>query len=255
MIDSHAHIHDRAFEEDRAAMIERARTAGVDEIITVGCDIADTARAIACANEFELYASAGIHPHEAKSAPADIAAAFAPFLADPRVIAIGETGLDYYYKHSDRDAQIRVLRDQLRLARERNYPVIFHQRDAYDDFMSVLREEFVSGMRGVIHCFTGDAQQARTYTSEFGLLLGIGGVFTFKTASNVRDAVKSVGIEHLIVETDCPYLAPVPLRGKRNEPAFITHTAQLLADELALPLATVLSTTDATARSLFALRR
>ncbi|MEO6912546.1 MAG: TatD family hydrolase [Candidatus Baltobacteraceae bacterium] len=253
MIDTHAHVHDKAFDDDRAAVVNRARTAGVDAIITVGCDMEDTTRALDCAREYELYASAGIHPHEAKDAPADIAAAFAPLLTDPRVVAIGETGLDYYYDHSPREAQVRILRDQLRLARERNYPVIFHHRDAYDDFISVLRDEFTPEMRGVIHCFTGDAEQAREYVHEFGLRLGIGGILTFKTAQQIRDAVRAVGIDHLILETDSPYLAPVPHRGKRNEPAFVSQTAQALARELELPLELVLSKTDANARSLFGL--
>lgn len=253
MIDTHAHVHDRAFNEDRQAVLSRARKAGVEEIITVGCDIADTTRALSCANEYALHASAGIHPHEAKDAPADIAAAFAAFLVDPRIVAIGETGLDYYYDHSPREAQIRVLRDQLRLARERNLPIIFHHRDAYDDFVEVLREEFRAGMRGVIHCFTGNAEQAREYVHRFGLRLGIGGILTFKTAQQIRDAVRAVGIDHLILETDCPYLAPVPHRGERNEPAFLGRTAQALARELELPLDIVLSTTDANAHSLFGL--
>lgn len=253
MIDSHAHVHDKAFDEDRAEVVARARAAGVGTMLTVGCDLADSERAIACAREYGLRSSVGIHPHEAKDAPEDIAAAFAPLLADPTVVAIGETGLDYYYDHSPRDAQGRALRAQMRLARERDLPLIFHHRDAFDDFLAILREEFVPGMRGVIHCFTGDAAQAKIYVDEFGLKLGIGGVLTFKTADALRDAVRAVGLAPLILETDCPYLAPIPHRGKRNEPAFVADTAARVADVLALPLDAVVAATDDAARELFRL--
>jgi len=253
LIDSHAHLHDKAFDEDRASVVARALDAGVEAMLSVGCDLADSARAIACAREFGLRASVGIHPHEAEHAPDDIAAAFAPLLADPTVVAVGETGLDYYYDHSPRDAQARVLRAQIRIARERDLPVIFHHRDAFDDFHAILREEFVSGMRGVIHCFTGDAAQARVYVDGFGLALGIGGVLTFKTAETLRDAVRAVGIAPLVLETDCPYLAPIPHRGKRNEPAYVADTAARLAEVLDVSRETVLARTDANARGLFRL--
>lgn len=255
MIDSHAHIHDKQFDEDRDAVVARAREAGVATIVTVGCDLADSARALAAARAYDVYSSVGVHPHEAIGAPEDLAAAFAPLLADARVVAIGETGLDYFYDHSPRDVQQTVLRKQLRIARERDLPVIFHHRDAYDDFLAILREEFVPGMRGVIHCFTGDADQARTYVEEFGLSLGIGGVVTFKTAQALRDAVRAVGMEPLIFETDCPYLAPVPLRGKRNEPAFVARTVAFVAELLALRPDEVIARSDARTRSLFGLRR
>jgi TatD DNase family protein len=251
MIDTHAHLHDKVFDQDRDAVVARARDAGVAAIVNVGCDMGDSERALACANAYDLRASIGIHPHEAKDAPADIAAAFEPLLRDPRVVAIGETGLDYFYDHSPRDVQAPVLRAQLRVARERNLPVIFHQRDAFDDFLTILREEFAPGMRGVIHCFTGDAAQARIFVDEFGLRLGIGGVLTFKTAEPLREAVRAVGPAALLLETDCPYLAPIPHRGKRNEPAFVSNSAAKLADVLDLPLDRVLAQTDENARALF----
>ncbi len=253
MIDSHAHVHDRAFAVDRAEVVARARDAGVTSILTVGCDVDDSRRALACANEFDLLATLGIHPHEAKDAPPDIAAAFAPLLDDRRVVAIGETGLDYYYDHSPREVQVTVLRAQIRLARDRRLPLVFHHRDAFEDFTTILREELAPGMKGVVHCFTGDAAQARTYVDEFGLRLGIGGVLTFKTAEPLRDAVRSVGLPPLILETDCPYLAPIPYRGRRNEPAFIAATAAKVAEVLDVPVADVVAQTDATARSLFSL--
>lgn len=251
MIDTHAHVHDKKFDEDRSEVFARAREAGISQIVNVGCDLADSERALRVAREFDCLASVGVHPHEAIDAPEDLAAAFAPFFGDARVVAIGETGLDYYYDHSPRDVQREVLRKQLRIARERNLPVIFHHRDAYEDFVAILREEFKRGMRGVIHCFTGDAEQARTYVEEFGLLLGIGGVVTFKTAEQVRDAVKAVGVSALVVETDCPYLAPIPHRGKRNEPMYVTAAAAKVAEVLGLSIDEVEAVTDRNARALF----
>lgn len=249
-IDSHAHIHDKAYVQDRPQVVARMRAAGVETALLVGCDLGDSERAAACAAEAGLFASAGIHPHEAKDAPQDLAAAFDGLLARPEVRAIGETGLDYYYDHSPRDAQQRVLRAQIALARERNLPLIFHHRDAYDDFVAILRDE-LRGARGVVHCFTGDTEQAQTYTREFGLLLGIGGVLTFKNADALRAAVVSVGLQHLVLETDCPYLAPVPHRGQRNEPAFIPAIAAKAGEVLGVSIERVAEVTSANARSLF----
>jgi TatD DNase family protein len=253
VIDTHCHIHDRKFDDDRDQVIARARAAGVSAMLTVGEDIADSRRAIATAQRYGLAAAAGIHPHEAKDAPGDIAGALRSLIDAPVVVAIGETGLDYYYDHSPREAQRNVLRAQLRLAREAAFPVVFHLRDAFDDFTAILRQEWGAEMRGVVHCFTGNEAQARTLVGEFGLLLGIGGVLTFPNATDLRDAVRAVGAGSLVLETDCPYLAPVPMRGKRNEPAYVTHTAAKLSEVLAMPIGDVVATTDANARHLLPL--
>jgi TatD DNase family protein len=254
MIDSHAHIHDAKYDLDRAAMLERARDAGVATIVTIGCDLEDSRRALETAEKYGLLASIGIHPHEAQGAPPDIEAAFDALRArgGERVVAIGETGFDYYYKHSPAADQRRVLVAQLAYARAHGLPVVFHQRDAFADFVAVLREHFdPATMRGVIHCFTGSAAEAQTFTGEFGLRLGIGGVVTFKTAEPLRDAIRSVGLDSLMLETDCPYLAPIPHRGKRNEPAFMTETLAAIARILARDPHAVEAATSANARALF----
>jgi TatD DNase family protein len=252
MFDTHAHIHDTVFDADRAEMLARAKAAGVVRIISVGTDLATSAAARAVAERFGLEFSIGIHPHEARDAPADVAAAFDELLAAgaARPRAIGEMGLDYYYDHSPRDVQRRVLVDQLRFAKARGLPAIFHQRDAFDDFVAVLAEAG-EGIRGVVHCFTGNAAQALRLTGEFGLYLGIGGVATFKSAGDVRDAVAAVGLDRIILETDCPYLAPVPYRGKRNEPAFVAATAALLARVFETTPAEIAARTTANAVALF----
>jgi len=254
MFDTHAHVHDAKFDVDRAAMLARAQKAGVERIVTVGCDLADSRRALEVAREFGLQASIGVHPHEARDAPADLAAVLEGLRAEAPVqpVAVGETGLDYYYDHSPRDVQRAVMVAQVRYARERALPLIFHQRDAYDDFAAILRDEFGRPMRGIVHCFTGDEAQARAFVDEFGLLLGIGGVLTFKNAQSLRDAVRAVGLDNIVLETDSPYLAPEPYRGKRNEPAFIAATATRLAELFQTGVADVIARTGANAAALFA---
>ncbi len=251
MIDTHAHVHDPAFDPDRDAMLARARERGVDAIVTVGCDVEDSRRACEAAETYGLAATVGIHPHEAKDAPANIAAAFDALRAryGERVVAVGETGLDYHYDHSPRDVQRRVFADQLAYARAARLPLVFHQREAHEDFVAALRAGYDAGsQRGIVHCFTGTPDEARLFTAEFGLVLGIGGVVTFKTAQALRDAVAAVGLDAIVLETDCPYLAPVPHRGKRNEPAFVADTARVVAELLGTDVATVVARTGANAK-------
>ncbi|GAC1307869.1 MAG: hypothetical protein NVSMB21_12400 [Vulcanimicrobiaceae bacterium] len=252
MFDTHAHVHADAFDADRDEMLARARAAGIDRIMTIGTDLPTSASAQRIALACGLDYAIGVHPHETIDAPDDLAAAFDALVAASalRPRAIGEIGLDYYYDHSPRDVQRTVLETQLRYAVDRGYPVVFHQRDAFDDFVAVLRR-LGTAVRGVVHCFTGDAAQARLLVDEFGLRLGIGGVITFKTAENVREAVREVGLGAIVLETDCPYLAPIPYRGKRNEPAYMAATARYVADLLAMPIADVIARTNATARDLF----
>jgi TatD DNase family protein len=252
VIDTHCHLHDKQYDGDREQTLARALDAGVTAMLTVGCDLEDSLRAIETAKRFSINASVGVHPHEAKDAPENLTTAFGPLLLERSVVAIGETGLDYYYDHSPRDAQARVLRDQLRLARDRGLPLIFHQRDAFDDFVAIAREEFDrETMRGVVHCFTGNAEQARTLVGEFGVKLGIGGVLTFANADSLREAVRAVGLDNIVLETDCPYLAPVPFRGRRNEPAFVRHTAEKLGEVLGIGIEEIVATTDRNAFMLF----
>jgi TatD DNase family protein len=254
LIDTHCHLHDRKFDADREAVVERARKAGVSAMVTIGENVVDSVRALEIAEQYDLTTAVGIHPHEAKNAPADVATELRALLGAARVVAVGETGLDYYYGHSPRDAQAAVMRAQIRVAQDAALPVVFHQRDAFEDFTAILREEWTPGMRGVVHCFTGTPEQARTYVGAFGLLLGIGGVLTFPNAEPLRQAVREVGIGQIVLETDCPYLAPVPMRGKRNEPAFVAHTAAALSGLLNMPLDEIVAKTDENAAGLFGLR-
>ena len=255
MIDTHAHIQDAAFEADREGVLARARAAGIETIVTIGCDLSDSERAFALAELAGLAWTLGIHPHEAKGAPADLGAAFDALIdrvpIKPR--AIGETGLDFYYDHSPRDVQLAVFEAQLAYAQRRDLPLVFHQRDAFGTFVETLRKHKYDGMRGVVHCFTGTVSEARTLVSEFGFMLGIGGVVTFKTAQTLREAVRAVGLENIVLETDCPYLAPVPERGNRNEPSFMTYTVDRLTEILVTDRVELIARTSSNARQLFEL--
>jgi TatD DNase family protein len=251
VIDTHCHVHDRAFDADREEVVARARDAGVRAMVTIGEDLPDSAVAVDAVARLGIVAAVGIHPHEAAGAPADLESELALLLDRPGVVALGEIGLDYYYDRSPRDVQQEVFRRQLRVARERKRTVVFHQRDAFDDFTRILREAWEPGMRGVVHCFTGTPEQARVYVGEFGLFLGIGGVLTFPNAQPVRDAARAVRAGALVLETDAPFLAPVPKRGKRNEPAFVTHTADRLRIEHGIPIEELVDTTDKNAKLLF----
>ena len=255
MIDTHAHLHDPAFDEDRDAVLLRAREAGVEMIVTVGCDLEDSRRAMLFADRAMQAWTLGIHPHEAKNAPADVAAAFDDLLSTAPVkpVAIGETGLDFHYDHSPRDDQQRIMQAQLAYARSHDLPVVFHQREAFETFVKILREHWADGMRGIVHCFTGSPSEARALTKEFGLFLGIGGVVTFKNAQLLREAVRAVGVERLVLETDCPYLAPMPRRGDRNEPAFMGYTVDRLCEILVCDRVELLATTSRNARELLSL--
>jgi TatD DNase family protein len=256
MIDTHAHMHDKQYDDDRAETIARARAAGVETIVTIGCDLGDSERAIRTAETYGLLATIGIHPHEAADAPDDIATAFDELRAGANapIVAIGETGLDYHYNHSPAGDQRRVLRAQIAYAKAASLPVVFHQREAFDDFVAILRDVWdAATMRGVIHCFTGSDAEATTFVREFGMLLGIGGVVTFKTAEPLRAAVRAVGLDAIVMETDCPYLAPVPYRGKRNEPAFVIESAGVVAKLLDRSVADVVDATTSTAERFFAL--
>jgi len=256
MIDTHAHVHDRSFDEDRDAMLARARARGVGAIVTIGCDVEDSRRACEVSERYGLAATIGVHPHEAKDAPDDLPAAFDALREryGTRIVAVGETGLDYHYDHSPREVQRAVLRAQLAYARERGLPLVFHQREAHDDFVAALRDGYdPRAQHGIVHCFTGTPDEARVFAGEFGLVLGIGGVVTFKTAAPLRAAVSEVGLDAIVLETDCPYLAPVPHRGARNEVAFVADTARAVADLLGVDVDTVVARTDANARRVLGL--
>jgi TatD DNase family protein len=286
-IDTHAHLDDPRFDPDRAEVIERASKAGLTNIVTVGCWNADLGfepvMKIAGSHDF-IYAALGVHPHDAKDAagtdePFDLIRSLAlkgtgggpsrsggpsgsggPSRSGgpsgsggpSKVKAIGETGLDYHYDNSPREAQKEVFIRQVRLARELNLPLVIHTREADDDTIRILKDEGAAQIGGVLHCFSGNIKMARE-AMAMGFYISFTGVVTFRNARDLREVVRAVPVERILVETDCPYLAPVPHRGHRNEPAFVVDTAEAIAGIKGLSLADVARITTLNARYLFAI--
>lgn len=230
LVDSHCHLDGSKFDLDREAAIARARDAGVERMINVGCDIASSRASLLLAETHaDIFATVGVHPHEAKDAPAGFDDALVELAAHPRCVAIGECGLDYYYDHSPRELQRHVFAQQIAAARRAKKPLVLHVRDAFDDAMQVLEAENARDVGGVFHCFTGTVAQAKR-ALEIGFLLSMPGVVTFKNAGELPEVARMAPRDMLLVETDAPYMAPHPHRGKRNEPAFVALTAAFVAD-------------------------
>lgn len=236
LIDSHCHIDGDEFDADRDEVMQRAKDAGVAAMLNVGTGDPhsdDFRKAVAVAEKYEnVYASVGVHPHDAKLYDDKAEEHLIKLVkSSAKVIAWGEIGLDFYYDHSPREVQQEVFRRQIRTARELDLPIIIHSRDANEETVEILLEE-CSGENfrgGIMHCFGGTPEMAESLI-ELGFLISFAGNVTFKKADNLRDAARVVPLEKLLVETDCPFLTPVPFRGKRNEPAYVEHTAKFLAE-------------------------
>ena len=229
LIDSHAHLDDPRFGDDRDAVLERAQQEGIDTILTIGNGTGpdDMACGLEFAERYDwIYTSVGIHPHDASQAEERHFTLMQELLARPRVLAVGETGLDYFYDNSPRGVQRAVFQAQLALAREVDCPVIIHTRDADDDTIRILEEE--QPHRGIVHCFTGGDALADC-ALDLGLMISFSGIVTFKGSDSIRATAARIPEDRILVETDSPYLAPVPHRGRRNEPSFVRATAEELA--------------------------
>jgi TatD DNase family protein len=255
LIDSHAHIQGAEYAEDREAVIARAAEAGVAKIVAVGGagDMSSNTAAITLAGEFaHIYASVGMHPHDAKDVGEEAFSELGELARRPKVVAIGETGLDYHYDHSPRALQRRVFSRFIALARETRLPLIVHEREAASDAVGLLRSEGGGELRGVIHCFTGDYPGAAMYL-DLGFYLSFTGIITFKNAASLREVVRKVPLERMLVETDAPYLTPVPYRGRRNEPAYVRWVAEMIAKIKGIDFTRVAEVTTHNAQVLFKL--
>ncbi len=231
LVDSHCHLDFDSFDEDFDDVLARARTAGVGTMVTICTRLSafEEVRAIA-EKDPDIYCSVGVHPHEAAEEGVETPAALTERAAHEKVVGIGETGLDYFYEHSPREAQATSFRAHIAAARETGLPLIVHTRDADDDTVAILREEHARGpFPGVIHCFTSSRALAEAALA-LGLYISLSGIVTFKSARDLQETARIVPLDRLLVETDAPYLAPVPKRGKRNEPAFVAHTAAFVAE-------------------------
>ena len=235
LVDSHVHLDDPKFDADREAVIERALAAGVERMMAIGTGSGppDLETAIRQAERYPfIFATVGVHPHDASKATPETFARLRQLAAHPKVLGIGEIGLDYHYDFSPRDVQQSVFRKQLEIAAEAGKPVVIHSREAWADTLELLAlvgQAVPPAKRGIIHCFTGDPPQARE-ALNLGFHLAFGGVLTFPNAQTVREAARITPEDRLLLETDCPYLAPAPHRGQRNEPAFVVEVARRLAE-------------------------
>jgi TatD DNase family protein len=229
LVDSHCHLDDSKFDEDREQAIERALAAGVTRLMAIGTGNGppDLEVAVRLADRHSfIYATIGVHPHDAAKATDATFARLSELAKHPKVLAIGEIGLDYHYDFSPRDVQLSVFERQLALAAEAKKPIVIHTREAWEDTLAAVTS---LPYGGIMHCFTGDAAQARQALDR-GFHLSFGGVLTFPKAESLREAARLAPDDRILVETDCPYLAPVPHRGKRNEPAFVVDTVRRLAE-------------------------
>ncbi|MGC8536013.1 MAG: TatD family hydrolase [Rhizomicrobium sp.] len=231
LVDSHCHLDFPEFATELDAVVARAEARGVSTMVSIGTTLARFANVAAVAQRFpQVWCSVGIHPHEADAEPLTSAMPLTERAAHPKVIGIGETGLDYYYAHAPRQAQIENFRWHIAAARELDLPLIVHTRDADSETLEILGEEMAKGaFTGLIHCFTG-SDALRDGALALGFYISVSGIATFKNAAALRDTLREVPLDRLLVETDAPYLAPMPHRGKTNEPAFVADTAKLLAE-------------------------
>lgn len=253
LVDTHCHLTDPKFAEDRDEVITRARQAGLTHIVAVGgggpIEASEEALELARRHGF-MRSTAGIHPHDAKNFDEATEARLAALLADENCTAVGETGLDYYYNHSPVEVQREALARHVALARRFDKPIVLHCRDAEKDLREVLAGESPGGMRGVVHCFTGTYDDAR-WCLDFGLQISFSGILTFPKSVAMREIAARLPLERLLVETDSPYLAPAPHRGKRNEPAYVARVAATLAEVLGTTVERVHEETGRNAAELF----
>lgn len=250
VIDTHAHYDDNAFDDDRYELIENMLKDSVDSIITIGTSIDKSMKSIEIAEKFDrVYAAAGIHPEDCDNLPENYLAMLKKMAENKKVVAIGEIGLDYHYDGYKKKVQIKCFEEQLSLAQELDMPVIIHSREATQDTMDILKKY---KPRGVMHCYSGSAETAREII-DLGMMISFTGVLTFKNARKAIEACSVVPIERLMLETDCPYMAPVPHRGKRNNSSYVFHIAEKVAEIKKIPVNKVIEICNSNAISFFGL--
>lgn len=252
MIDTHTHLDDVRYDDDRETVITRALDTGVEAFVTIGCDLPTSQAAVALAERYAfVYASVGVHPHEVKHIRDGWYDEFRRLAINKNVVAYGEIGLDYHYNHSSPKEQRDRFREQIQVARELKLPLIIHTREAQEDTVAILKEEQASEVGGVFHCFSGDARLAKEALA-LGFYLSFSGILTFQNAAPLREIARNTPMDRVLIETDCPYLTPVPYRGTRNEPAYVSQVAKELASlHPELSLDEVQRTTTANAKRLF----
>ena len=255
LIDTHCHIQTEEFDADRDEVLTRAREAGVDTLIVVGGagDLSTNDAAVRLAEAHaNLYATVGMHPHDAKDVSAEAMDRLRGLAGHPKVVAIGETGLDFYYEHSPRQVQRDMFERFVALAVETGLPIVVHNRESDSEVAETIRNRGGGSLEGVIHCFTSDTAAARTFL-DLGFYLSFSGILTFKNAEALRDVARWVPLDRLLIETDSPFLAPVPRRGRRNEPAYVRFVAETLARVRGVGVDEIANAASRNARALFRL--
>jgi len=249
LFDTHAHMNDPAFDEDREQVLLGLKDKGVANILNVGCCLESSKDCIAMAEKYDfVYASVGTHPDSADEVDEAVLDAYRQMARHPKVMAIGEIGLDYYYETIPRQIQIQAFRMQMELARELKMPVIVHERNAHDDGMRVVKE--FKDVTGVFHCYSGSAEMARQLV-DMGWYIGFTGVLTFKNARKAVETAERIPLERIVLETDCPFMAPEPFRGKRNDPGYLFRMAQRLAEIRGISVEEVHRITTQNAKALY----
>lgn len=253
IIDTHTHYDDEAFDADRDELIESLYQSGIESIVNAGSTASSLKKVIELTAKWDnMYGALGIHPDEANDLTAELYEEIREELNNPKIVAVGEIGLDYHWMVCPKELQAQKLVMQLELARESDKPVIIHSRDAAADTFSLL-DENANGLTGIIHCYAYSVEMAKEYVKK-GFLLGIGGVVTFPNAKKLKEVVKEIPLSSLVLETDCPYLAPVPYRGKRNNSAYLTYVADEIAKIKGFERAEVIEKTTENAKRLFAIQ-
>ena len=249
IFETHAHLDDSAFDEDRESLIPSLPQKGIEAVMNVGCCLEASLDCIALAEKYPfIYASVGSHPDSADEVNEEVLEKYRQMAQHPKVKAIGEIGLDYYYETIPREIQQRAFRMQLELAKELSMPVIVHERDAHDDGMRIVKE--FPGITGVFHCYSGSAEMARQLVN-MGWYIGFTGVLTFKNARKAVETAASIPLERIVLETDCPFMAPEPFRGKRNDPGYLYRMAGRLAESRGISVEEVHAVTTANAKALY----
>lgn len=229
LVDSHAHLDDSRFDDDRDELICDLKKNDIDMVLNPGADMASSIKAVSLAQKYDfIYAAVGYHPHDSKDMTEETLDVLKSLTKKDKVVAIGEIGLDYHYDNSPRDIQKKWFREQIRLAKELNLPYIVHDRDAHDDILNIMKEESYDGMTGILHCFSGSVELAKEFI-KMGFYISLGGPVTFKNSKKSKLVAKEIPLQHLLIETDSPYLTPVPHRGKRNEPTYVRYVAAEIA--------------------------
>lgn len=253
LIDSHAHLDDRAFNEDREELIQKLKEAGIGYVVNIAASLSSIKSSIELAEKYDfIYSSVGVHPCETDELNEDNFLRMKEQLSHPKVKAVGEIGLDYYWKEPEKEIQHKWFRRQLQLAHEVKLPIIIHSRDAAADTFRLMKEEEADKLTGVIHCYSYTKETARDYLN-WDYYFGIGGVSTFQNAKKLKEAVEYIPVENIVLETDSPYLAPSPYRGKRNSPLNLPIIAQAIADIKRMDVEKVISITGENSKKLYKL--